>query len=158
MSFTFNNANEEKFQALCMRYPSTNSLTLPCLWMIQYQEGWISEEAMVYLAKRLNMSPMDIYSIASFYTMFNLKPIGKYHIQLCKTLSCMLNGSETMLAHIEKKLGIKAGETSNDGKFTISKVECLGACGGGPCMSLNDDYHENLTVEKIDEILEGLEA
>lgn len=158
MSFAFNEENEQKFQALCKRYPSTNSLSLPSLWMIQYQEGWISEEAMVYLADRLNLSPMDIYSIASFYTMFNLKPIGTYHIQLCKTLSCMLNGSETMLAHIENKLGIKVGETSKDMKFTISQVECLGACGGGPCMSLNDDYHENLTVTKIDEILEGLEA
>ena len=157
MSFTFNEENEKKFQALLKRYPKKDSLTLPSLWMVQYQEGWINEDALVYIAQRLDKSPMDIYSIASFYTMFNLKQIGKYHFQMCKTLSCMLNGSENILNHLENRLGIKAGQTTKDMKFTISKVECLGACGGGPCMSLNDTYHENLTVQKIDDLLEELE-
>ncbi|DAB32124.1 MAG TPA: NAD(P)H-dependent oxidoreductase subunit E [Sulfurospirillum sp. UBA11407] len=154
--FSFNKENEEKFQALLQRYPNKASLCLPSLWMIQYQEGWISQEAMVYLAQKLDTTPMEIQSIASFYTMFNLKPIGKYHIQLCKTLSCMLNGSENIRDYLIKKLGIKPGETSKDGKFTLSLVECLGSCGTAPVIQLNDDYIQNVTIEKLDEILDGL--
>lgn len=154
-SFAFSQENEAKFTALLERYPEKSSLMLPSLWMVQYQEGWISEEAMQFLAKKLECSAMDVYSVASFYTMFNLKPVGKYHIQLCKTLSCMLRGSQQMQAHIENKLGIKAGQTTKDGKFTFSLVECLGSCGTAPCMSFNDDYVENLTLEKLDELIDG---
>ncbi|MDX1810251.1 MAG: NADH-quinone oxidoreductase subunit NuoE [Sulfurospirillaceae bacterium] len=156
MSFEFNAQNEKKFNDLLKRYPSKNSLTLPSLWMIQYQEGWISTEAMQYLAQRLDMSPMDIYSVASFYTMFNLKPVGQYHIQVCKTLSCMLRGSEEIKHTIENKLGIKAGETTKDMKFTITEVECLGSCGTAPCVCINEDYIENATDKMITEILDNL--
>lgn len=156
MSFKFNEKNQEHFEKLLKRYPKKEGLTLPCLWMVQYQEGWVSQEAMVYIGEKLDLSPMDIYSIASFYTMFNLKPVGTYHIQLCKTLSCMLNGSETLLSHLEKKLGIKSGESTKDGRFTISEVECLGNCAGAPCISLNDEYLSDLTTEKLDKILDGL--
>ena len=156
-TFSFNHANEEKFNALLERYPNKNSLMLPSLWMVQYQEGWISLNAMQYIAKKLECSPMDVYSVASFYTMFNLQPIGTYHLQLCKTLSCMLAGSKTLQEHLQNRLGIKAGETSQDGKFTLSLVECLGSCGTSPCMRLNDDYIENLTVEKLDALLEELQ-
>lgn len=152
--FSFTPENDMKFTALLERYPEKSSLMLPSLWMIQYQEGWISPEAMQFLAQKLDCSPMDVYSVASFYTMFNLKPVGKYHIQLCKTLSCMLRGSQKMQAHIENKLGIKAGQTTKDGKFTFSLVECLGSCGTAPCMSFNDDYVENLTIEKLDELID----
>lgn len=157
MSFAFNEKNQKKFEELLERYPEKEGLTLPCLWMVQYQEGWISLEAMEFISEQLNLSPMDIYSIASFYTMFNLKPIGKYHIQLCKTLSCMLNGSESLLSHLENKLNISSGQTTKDGLFTISEVECLGNCGGAPCISLNDEYFSNLTAEKLDNLLDGLE-
>lgn len=158
MSFTFTSENEEKFQALLKRYPDKASLSLPSLWMIQYQEGWISEDAIVFLAGRLDTSPMDIQSIASFYTMFNLKPVGKYHIQMCKTLSCMLCGSKDIKAHIENRLGLKFGETSKDMKYTLSEVECLGSCGTAPVIQLNDDYKQNLTLEKVDKILDELES
>ena len=154
-SFAFTYENETKFTALLERYPNKSSLMLPSLWMVQYQEGWISPEAMQFLAQTLECSAMDVYSVASFYTMFNLKPVGKYHIQLCKTLSCMLRGSQTMQAHIENRLGIKPGQTTKDGKFTFSLVECLGSCGTAPCMSFNDDYVENLTLEKLDELIDG---
>ncbi|WP_024955268.1 NADH-quinone oxidoreductase subunit NuoE [Sulfurospirillum arcachonense] len=154
--FKFSEENEKKFQELLKRYPDRASLSLPSLWMIQYQEGWISEEAMVFLADKLGTSPMDIQGIASFYTMFNLEPIGKYHIQVCKTLSCKLCGSEKIKSHIENKLGVKFGETTKDMKFTLTEVECLGSCGTAPAMSFNDDYVENLTVEKIDELLDTL--
>ena len=153
--FAFNSDNEEKFNALLQRYPQNSSLMLPSLRMIQYQEGWISPAAMQFLAQKLECSAMDVYSVASFYTMFNLKPVGKYHIQLCKTLSCMLRGSQKMQAHIENRLGIKAGETTKDGTFTFSLVECLGACGNAPCMSFNDHYVEHLTIEKLDELIDG---
>ncbi|MDD2383871.1 MAG: NADH-quinone oxidoreductase subunit NuoE [Sulfurospirillaceae bacterium] len=157
-TFTFNPENEEKFTALLTRYPEKSSLMLPSLWMIQYQEGWISPESMRFLAEKLACSPMDVYAVASFYSMFNLKPVGKYHIQLCKTLSCMLRGSQQMQAHIQNKLGIKPGETTKDGKFTFSLVECLGSCGTAPCMSYNDDYVENLTIEKLDELIDGAQS
>ncbi len=153
MSFKFNEQNQKHFEDLLKRYPKKQGLTLPCLWMVQYQEGHIDLDAMVFIAKELELSPMDVYSVASFYTMFNLKPIGKYHIQLCKTLSCMICGSEDILTHLEKKLGIKSGETTKDGRFTITQVECLGNCAGAPCMSLNDKYFSNLTKGEVDKIL-----
>jgi len=153
-AFAFSPDNEAKFQALLERYPEKSSLMLPSLWMVQYQEGWISPEAMQFLAEKLECSAMDVYSVASFYTMFNLKPVGKVHIQLCKTLSCMLRGSGGMQAHIEKRLGIKPGQTTKDGKFTFSLVECLGSCGSAPCMSYNDDYVENLTIKTLDSLID----
>ena len=156
MSWQFNEENEKKFQELLKRYPKKDSLTLPSLWMIQYQDGWICEDAMKYLAKKLDMSPMDIYSIASFYSMFHLKPIGKYNIQICKTLSCKLRGSENIKKHIENRLGIKVGETTEDMKFTITEVECLGSCGTAPCVCINEDYIQNSTPEILDEIISEL--
>lgn len=156
MSFAFTKENEEKFQNLLTKYPDIASLSLPCLWMVQYQEGWISEEAIIFLANKLNTTPMDIQSIASFYTMFNLKPVGKYHFQLCKTLSCMLNGSENIRDYLIQKLQIQPGETSSDGRYTLSLVECLGSCGSGPVIQLNDDYIENVTIEKLEKLLSEL--
>ncbi len=154
--FKFSKQNKEKYNELLKKYPNKASLTLPLLWMVQYQEGWISEDAMIYIADKLGTSAMDIQSIASFYTMFNLKPVGKYNIQVCKTLSCKLCGSEKIRTHLQNRLGIKFGETTKDMKFTLSEVECLGACGEAPAMSLNDDYVGDLTVEKIDKILDEL--
>ena len=110
-TFAFTRENEAKFQALLGRYPKKSSLMLPSLWMVQYQEGWISPEAMQFVASKLECSAMDVYSVASFYTMFLLQPIGTYHLQLCKTLSCMLAGSKTLQEHLQNRLGIKAGET-----------------------------------------------
>ncbi len=154
--FKFTKQNEEKFEALLLRYPERASLSLPSLWMVQYQEGWISEDAIIYLADKLETSAMDIQSIASFYTMFNLKPVGTYHIQVCKTLSCKLCGSEEIRSHLQNKLGIKFGETTKDMKFTLTQVECLGACGQAPVMSFNDDYVGDLSIEKIDKMLDEL--
>lgn len=155
-AFSFNHDNEEKFNALLKRYPDKSALMLPCLWMVQYQEGSISLSAMQFIAQKLECSAMDVYSVASFYSMFLLEPIGTHHIQLCKTLSCMLAGSKTLQEHLQHRLGIKAGETTPDGKFTLSLVECLGSCGTAPCMRLNDDYIENLTIEKLDALIEEL--
>ncbi len=157
MSFRFNEENEKYFQNLLKRYPNKQALTIPCLWIVQYQEGWVSLEAVEYIADITKQSAMDVYSVASFYTMFKLKPSGKHHIQLCKTLSCMLNGSEDLLEQLEKKLGIKSGEISKDGRFSIEEVECLGNCGHAPCLSLDGKYHDDLDEKKLDELIKGLE-
>ncbi len=155
--FKFDEENEKKFQKLIQKYPKIDSLTLPSLWLIQEQEGWISLDAMKYIASRLGKSAADIYSIATFYTMFKLKPTGKYHICICKTASCKLCGSGNIKEKLEQKLGIKPGETTKDGKFTIEEVECLGACADAPVMSLNDKYIGQLSIEKIEKIINELE-
>ena len=122
--------------------------------MIQYQEGFISAEALKYIASRLDVPTAHVYSVATFYTMFHLEPIGKFHIQVCTTLSCELCGKEDLLESIEKHLDLKCGESNE--MFTISEVECLGACGGAPALAINDDYFEDQTPESIVEILKGL--
>jgi NADH-quinone oxidoreductase subunit E len=108
---------------------------------------------MVYVAEKLGKTPIQVYEVATFYTMFNLKPIGKYHIELCKTLSCKLCGSQKIKDHIKQTIGIEAGQTSEDGLFHLSEVECMGACGGAPMFALNGEYHEKLTIQKVDELI-----
>jgi NADH-quinone oxidoreductase subunit E len=157
MSFEFSKENLEKIEVLKSRYPSPKALSLPCLWMVQYQEGYVSLEAVETIAKLIDWAPMEIYRVATFYTMFNLEPVGKYHIQLCKTLSCALCGKAEILERIENRLAIKPGESTGDGRFTLTQVECLGSCGTAPVMQINDRYYENLTPEKIDTILDSLE-
>jgi len=157
MSFEFNKDNLEKIETLKSRYPNPKALSLPCLWMAQYQEGVISLDAIEVIGKLIDWAPMEIYRVATFYTMFNLEPVGKYHIQLCKTLSCALCGKAEMLNHLKNRLGIEPGESSEDGRFTLTQVECLGSCGTAPVMQINDRYYENLTPEKIDVILDSLE-
>lgn len=156
MSFKFSDENLKKIEKLKKRYPKPQALSLPLLWIVQYQEGYISIDAINEIAKECESFPMDIYRVATFYTMFNLKPIGKYHIQLCKTLSCKLCGKDDILKYIKSTLGIESGETTKDNMFTLSEVECLGSCGTAPMMQINDDYYENLTDEKVDTILKGL--
>lgn len=155
--FEFTQENLQQIEALKKRYPDPSALSLPCLWMAQYQEGTVSMDAMVAIGGLIGTSPMEIYAVATFYTMFNLEPVGKYHIQLCKTLSCALCGKAGILEHLENRLGIEAGQTGADGRFTLSQVECLGSCGTAPVMQINDRYYENLTPEKIDAILEELQ-
>ena len=151
--FKYTPENEAKFQEYVSRYPKVDSCMLPALWLVQEQEGWVSPEAMVYVAEKIGKTPIQVYEVATFYTMFNLKPIGKYHIELCKTLSCMLCGSKELKKHIKETIGIEAGQTSEDGLFHLSEVECLGACGGAPMFALNGEYHEKLTKEKVDELI-----
>ncbi len=155
--FSFTKENEERFETLKKRYPKIDSLMLPSLWLVQEQEGWISKSAMEYLSEKLNTTPANIYSVATFYTMFNLEQKGKYHICLCKTLSCKLCGSESVKEVLQERLGIKPGETTKDGKFTLEEVECLGACGQAPVMSINGEYEGNLTKDKIYKIIDELE-
>ncbi len=152
-NFKYTPENEIKFQEYVSRYPKIDSCMLPALWLVQEQEGWVSPEAMIYVAEKLGKTPIQVYEVATFYTMFNLKPIGAYHIELCKTLSCRLCGSEKIKNYIKDTIGIEAGQTSPDGLFHLSEVECMGACGGAPMFALNGQYHEKLTIEKVDELI-----
>ena len=157
MSFAFTQENLDKIETLKKRYPNSKALSLPCLWMAQYQEGYISLEAVEEIGRLTDWPPMEIYRTATFYTMFHLEPVATYHIQLCKTLSCALCGKAEVLERLQHRLGIGPGESSGDGKFALTQVECLGSCGTAPVMQINDRYYENLTPEKVDTILDGLE-
>jgi NADH-quinone oxidoreductase subunit E len=147
---------ESKVDEIVKRYPEPRAALLPVLWEMQRCKGWIDGECEVWAAERLGTSPAHVHGAVSFYTMYKQKPSGRHHIQVCTTLSCMLRGSDELVGHLEKKLGIRVGETTPDGKFSLVRVECLGSCGTAPMFQLNDDYHENLTLEKVDQLLDGL--
>ena len=142
---------------LTTHYPDARAATLPALWLAQEEFGVISPEACTAVAELLGLPPAHVLGVASFYTMFKKKPTGRYLIQVCSTLSCSLMGAQSVVAYLENKLGIECGGTTEDGKFSLVKVECLASCGTAPMMQINDDYYESLTEEKIDRILESLE-
>ncbi len=156
MAFEFTAENKKKFEEVVKRYPQRRAAMLPTLWLAQEQHGWISPEVMEYVAKLLELTPAKVYEVVTFYTMFNLKPVGEYHFQVCRTLSCQLCGAEGITEHLKKKLEVPLGGTSADGKYSLSEVECLGSCGTGPMLQLNDEYHENLTAEKLDALIGSL--
>jgi NADH-quinone oxidoreductase E subunit len=138
------------------KYPIRRSAILPLMFIVQRERGFLDPPGVLYLANRLGLRVTDIWEVATFYSMIYTEPIGKYHIQVCRTLSCKIRGAAKVTEHCSKKLGIKVGETTADGRFTLSEVECLGSCGTAPMFQLNFDYHENLTPEKIDQILDAL--
>ena len=121
-------------------------------------DGWLSAPVMDYVASILNIQPIEVYEVASFYSMYNLKPVGKCTLEVCRTSSCWLLGAEDIVRHIEKKLGIKDGQTTADGMFTLKTVECLGSCGTAPMLQCGAKYHENLTLEKVDDLLDNLRS
>src|SRR3954468_1293202 len=138
------------------RYPQgkQKSAILPILHLAQAEfDGWLSPEVMDYVASILNIQSIEVYEVASFYSMFNLKPVGKCVIEVCRTGPCWLMGAEDIVKYIEKKLNIKEGGTTADGMFTLKTVECLASCGTAPMMQIGEKYHENLSCEKVDEIL-----
>jgi NADH-quinone oxidoreductase E subunit len=137
-------------------YPNQRSAILPVLWIAQRHWGWISPEALKLVARTVDLPGPEVFGIATFYTMFNLKPVGRHHVQVCMTLSCSLMGADRLFRHLEKRLGIGHGETTPDGRYTLRRVECLAACGGGPCLQVNDDYHENLDEAAADALLDSL--
>ena len=138
------------------RYPSKRSAILPVLWVLQRELGWISPAALRHAARAVEIPEPEVFGIATFYTMFNLKPVGRHHLQVCMTLSCSLMGADRLFRHLERKLGIGHGETTPDGRFTLRRVECLAACGGAPCLQVNETYHENLDEAAVDRLLETL--
>jgi NADH-quinone oxidoreductase subunit E len=148
--------NQKKVAELRKRYPTSQSLVLPVLWMVQEQEGYISEDSMKYVAALLHIPFGHILGVVTFYTMLQKRPVGRHHIEVCTNISCMLRGSGKILEHIEKRLGISVGETSPDKKWTLSEAECLGSCGTAPMLAIGDEYYENLTLEKIDTLIDTL--
>jgi NADH-quinone oxidoreductase E subunit len=147
---------EQRVDAIVANYPQAKAALLPVLWEVQKAKGWIDLEGEAWVAARLAVAASHVHGCVTFYTMYKQKPSGRYHIQLCTTLSCMLRGSDELMRHLEAKLGIKPGETTPDGKFSLARVECLGSCGTAPMFQLNDDYHENLTNEAVDRLLTSL--
>ncbi len=148
--------HQAEIDDILSRYPVKRSALLPLLYLAQRAQGYVTEPAMQEIAGILKLTPPQVYETATFYTMLNLKPVGKFHIQVCKSLMCALVGSDTLIAWIDTKLGIRPGATTTDKLFTLSAVECLAACGTAPMMQINDDYYERLTEDKLDRILADL--
>jgi NADH-quinone oxidoreductase subunit E len=148
----------EEMRAHLVKYPPerSRSALIPLLFVIQRERGYIDNAGVNYLAKFLSLEVTDVWETATFYSMFNMRPVGRHHLQICKTLSCKIMGEPEITGHICDKLGIHAGETTGDGKFTVSLVECLGSCGTAPMMQVGFDYYEDLTTEKVDKILDEL--
>jgi len=137
------------------KYPVQRSAILPLMFIVQRERGgYLDPPGVAYLANRLGVRITDIWEVATFYSMINTEPVGKYHLQICRTLSCKILGAGTITEHCTKRLGIKPGETTPDEMFSLSEVECLGSCGTAPMMQIGFDYYENLTTEKLDELIE----
>jgi NADH-quinone oxidoreductase subunit E len=159
-SFAFSDANLAEAKKHIAKYPKGRqaSAVMPLLWLAQYQEGWVSRVAMDVIAEMLEMAPIRVYEVATFYTMYNLKPVGKHLVQICRTTPCWLRGSDALTDLCKKKLGVDLHGTSVDGKFTIMEVECLGACVNAPMVQINDDFYEDLTPESLAKVLDELAA
>src|SRR5688500_16789280 len=154
---TFSPEVEAEIDRHLAKYPNRRSAILPLMFIVQRERGYLDPAGVLYLANRLSLRITDIWEVATFYSMLHTKPIGQYHIQICKTLSCKLLGADKITEQCSLKLGITPGETTADGKFSLSLVECLGSCGTAPMFQVNFDYYENLTTEKVDQILDALE-
>jgi NADH-quinone oxidoreductase subunit E len=155
---TFLEKYKDEIADILSRYPVRRSALIPLLYVAQRDQRYVSESAMQEIAHLLGLTPPQVYETITFYTMFNLKPVGKFHIQVCKSLMCALVGSDTVIEWITVKLGIASGESTADGLFSLSVVECLAACGTGPMMQINEDYYEQLTEGKLDRILADLRS
>jgi NADH-quinone oxidoreductase subunit E len=154
---TFSQEKLDKVKEFISHYPEgkSKSAILPILHMAQQEfGGWLDVTTMDYVASLLNLQPIEVYEVASFYSMYNLKPVGKYVFEVCQTGPCMLNGSDEIIEYIKQKLNIGVGETTTDGMFTLKTAECLGACGYAPMMQMGKIYKEHLTTEKVDQIIE----
>ena len=156
MALEFSPETYKQFEATVARYPKKEAAMLPVLYLAQREFGHLGPEAIEYVAKLMGQAPARVHGVVSFYTMYNMKPIGRHHIQVCRTLSCALGGAERITGMIKKRLGIEVGQTTTDGRFTLSEVECLASCGTAPMMQVNDEYYEGLTEEKLTAILDSL--
>jgi len=150
----FDEELERRFQEILARYPTKEAALLPTLWLAQERWGCLSEEVMEYVAERLGLSPVRVFAVVEFYTMFHREPTGRYHLQLCRNLSCTLAGAENLLALLREKVGIEPGGRTEDGLFSLELVECLGSCGTAPVMRINDTYYESLNRGRLEELLE----
>jgi len=156
MALEFSPETLKQFEATVARYPQKEAAMLPVLYLAQREFGHLGPEAIEYVARLMDQAPARVYGVVSFYTMYNMKPIGRHHIQVCRTLPCALRGAEEMTELLRKKLGIDCGQTTPDGRFTLSEVECLASCGTAPMMQVDKTFHENLTIVEVDRILDTL--
>jgi NADH-quinone oxidoreductase subunit E len=153
MAFTLTPERKAAAEQLIKRYPVPRAACIPILHLCQQQLGWVSPEAIAFVADWLGMTTSQVQGVVTFYTSFHQEPVAPNVVWVCRTLSCDLRGGKIVQEHLEKKFGCHAGETSRDGKFSLKKAECLAACGQAPMVQINDDFHENLTLEKLDKII-----
>jgi NADH-quinone oxidoreductase subunit E len=160
MAYNFSEKSEATFQKIKGQFPDKRSLILPCLYFLQRDQGFVDKEGMGYIAERLGdpISLAQVYGVATFYTMYNKAPVGKFHVQICSNISCYLAGSDDVTREFCKSLGIEKGETSDDGFFTVEEVQCLGACGYAPVVQINDSYHENLKPNDVSGLIQALKT
>ncbi|MCB9555149.1 MAG: NAD(P)H-dependent oxidoreductase subunit E [Deltaproteobacteria bacterium] len=156
MSLEFSAESKERIAALLQKYPTKMAATLPVLWIAQEQFGWVSEDAVRLVAATLEVPESHVHGVATFYTMYNKKPVGRLHIQVCTNISCMLCGSDGTLEAFEKRCGLKAGQTNED--FTLQEVECLAACGTAPAVQINDKYYEPVQADDVPALVDRLLA
>jgi NADH-quinone oxidoreductase subunit E len=159
MAFALSAELEKKLEEILSRYPNKMAACIPTLHLCQEaNENWVNEDVIQFVAQRLGLSSAHVQGVATFYHLFNREKPGRHQVWVCRTLSCALRGSEGILKHCEQKLGVHAGGTTKDGKITLRTAECLASCGSGPMMQVDKDYYEDLTKEKVDEILSRLRA
>ena len=151
----FSDEFETRFTMMVGHYPTKRSVLVPTLLYAQDEVGYLSDEVIQEIAARLELTELDVRNVISYYSMLTTKPRGKYNVQVCTNIACMLRGGEELFAHCRKKLGIGHKQTTEDGRFTLEEVECIGACSWAPAVQVNYDFHENLTVEKLDKVLDG---
>jgi NADH-quinone oxidoreductase E subunit len=152
----FSEEAKKRFEYILTRYPNKEAALLPTLHLAQEQWGWISPETVMYVSELLDLSPANVFGVVSFYNMYNQKPVGKYHLQVCTNLSCMVTNAYDIYDNLCDRLKITPGQTTTDGLYTVTEVECLGSCGTAPVVQINNDYHENMNVEKMNELLAKL--
>ena len=151
--FAFDAERDAEFERLIVRYPIRESMIMPALWLAQEQEGWISAEAIAYIAERIGTYAAKVFELATFYTMYHLEPVGRHHICVCRTLSCYLRDKQEIVDYLAKEIGIRPGQMSEDGKFSLEEVECLGHCGTAPVVQIDGEFHEEMDVEKFKALL-----
>jgi NADH-quinone oxidoreductase subunit E len=155
-TFTLSAERSQRVDDILTRYPNKMAACIPVLHVAQEERGWLPDEAIAWVAKRLELETAHVKGVVTFYTLFNQHPVGKHQLWVCRTLSCALNGADEVLHHCEKRLGIKPGETTRDGKVTLKTAECLAACGYAPMVQVDREFHEHLTIPKLDALLDRL--
>ena len=158
MPFSLTPERQETLQDILTRYPNKMAATIPLLHLCQEQNGWVSDEVVDYVATTLELPTAHVFGVVTFYTLFWTHPMGKHHVWVCRTLSCALNGSDEILERCKAKLGIDIGETTEDGQVSLHTAECLASCGTAPMMQIDKEYHENLTLDQVDVLLDRLRS
>lgn len=156
MEIKFDEQELQKIEEIKSKYPNSKAALMGVLWMAQKKFGWISKEVVEYVANLLDLPPSHVDGVVSFYTMYFKKPMGKYHIQVCTNISCMLRGGDEIYRFISETLGISNGQVTPDGLFSLEEVECMGACGGAPMIAINEDYYENIDIPFVENLLKNL--